>query len=76
LIKGYSAHFDECQPTESASARSLGVIAIEIMQNGIAPETDGKFVLTHPERWLPEASNFLEVTSWGTLKDIHKVGDR
>ncbi|KAH7309370.1 hypothetical protein BKA65DRAFT_543563 [Rhexocercosporidium sp. MPI-PUGE-AT-0058] len=66
------AHFDECQSTESASARSLGVIAIEMMQNGIAPETDGKLVLMHPERWSPEASNFLEVTSWGTLTDINK----
>ncbi|KAH7370279.1 hypothetical protein BKA65DRAFT_471499 [Rhexocercosporidium sp. MPI-PUGE-AT-0058] len=66
------AHFDECQSTESASARSLGVIAIEMIQNGIASETDGKLVLMHPERWSPKASNFLEVTSWGTLIDINK----
>jgi len=46
-----------------------------MMQNGIAPETDGKLVLMHPERWSPEASNFLEVTSWGTLTDINKVGE-
>ncbi|KAH6704170.1 hypothetical protein BKA61DRAFT_581412 [Leptodontidium sp. MPI-SDFR-AT-0119] len=58
--------------TESAAARSLGVIAIEMIQNGIPPEEDGKFVLKHPDRWSPEASNFLEVTSWGTLKEIEK----
>ncbi|CZT53524.1 uncharacterized protein RSE6_15145 [Rhynchosporium secalis] len=65
------AHFDECRTTESAAARSLGTIAIEMMQNGIPPE-DGKFVLKHPDRWSPEASNFLEITSWGTLNEIQK----
>ena len=44
-----------------------------MMQNGIPPEEDGKFVLKHPDRWSPEASNFLEVTSWGTLKEVQKV---
>ncbi|KAH6666162.1 hypothetical protein B0J14DRAFT_605423, partial [Halenospora varia] len=66
------AHFDECQSTESAAARSIGVIAVEMMQNGIPPEADKKLTLKHPERWSAEASNFLEVTSWGTLKDIEK----
>jgi hypothetical protein len=74
LIKA-QAHFDECRTTESAAAWSLGVIAIEMIQNGIPPEEDGKFVLKHPDRWSPEASNFLEVTSWGTLKEIQKVRD-
>jgi hypothetical protein len=75
LINDSLAHFDECQSTESASARALGVIAVEMMQNGIPPEVDGKIVLKHPDRWSPEARNFLEVTSWGTLKDIEKVRD-
>jgi hypothetical protein len=73
LIKDAQAHFDECTSTESAAARSLGVIAIEMMQNGIPPETDGKFVLTHPDRWSPEASNFLEVVSWATLNVVQDV---
>lgn len=67
------AHFDDCQATESAWARSIGAIAIEMMQNGIPPETDEKLVLKHPERWSAEASNFLEVASWGTLKDVKEV---
>ncbi|PVH71744.1 hypothetical protein DL98DRAFT_596688 [Cadophora sp. DSE1049] len=66
------AHFDECQSSESASARPLGVITVEMMQNGIPPEMDVKIVLKHPERWSPEVSNFLEVVSWSTLKDIQK----
>jgi hypothetical protein len=70
LIKDAQAHFDECTSTESAAARSLGVIAIEMMQNGIP---HGKFVLTHPDRWSPEASNFLEVVSRATLKVIQNV---
>jgi hypothetical protein len=72
LIRGL-AHFDEYQATESASTRSLRVIAIEMMQNSIPPEADEKLVLKHPERWSPEASNFIEVTSWGTLKDLKEV---
>jgi hypothetical protein len=73
LIKDAQAHFDECRSTESAAARPLGVIAIEMMQNGIPPETDEKFVLKHPDRWSPEASNFLKVASCGTLNEIQKV---
>lgn len=73
LIDRLQAHFDECQATESASARSLGFVAIEMMQNGIPPKGDGKFTLQHPDRWSPEAANFLDITSWGTLKDIQKV---
>ncbi|KAH7309361.1 hypothetical protein BKA65DRAFT_559574 [Rhexocercosporidium sp. MPI-PUGE-AT-0058] len=48
------------------------IIAIEMMQNSIPPKEDGKFTLKHPDRWSPEASNFLEVTSWGTLNEIRK----
>jgi hypothetical protein len=44
-----------------------------MMQNGIPPEEDGKFGLKHPDRWSSEASNFLAVTSWGTLNEVQKV---
>ena len=74
LIKDAQAYFEECRTTESAAARSLGVIAIEMMQNGILPEEDGRLVLKYPDRWSPEANNFLGVTSWGTLKEVEKVG--
>lgn len=50
LIKGARAHFDECRSTESAAALPLKVIAVEIIQNSIPPETDEKLVLKHPER--------------------------
>ena len=73
LMNDAQAHFDECRTTESAAARSLGVVAIEMMQNGIPPEEDGKFVLKHPDRWSLEASNFLEVSCWGTLNEVRKV---
>lgn len=66
------AHFDDCQSTESASARQLGVIAMEMMQNCIPAETDGELVLQDPDRWSAEAKNFLGVASWGTLNDIKK----
>ncbi|KAG0645015.1 hypothetical protein D0Z07_9210 [Hyphodiscus hymeniophilus] len=63
---------DGCAKIKSAAARSIGVIAMEMMQNGIPPESNAKFTLKHPERWSAEASNFLEVVSWGTLTDIAK----
>ncbi|KAH6662706.1 hypothetical protein B0J14DRAFT_610274 [Halenospora varia] len=74
LLDGYTkiAHFDKCQSTELAAACSIGVIAVKMMQNGIPPEADKKLTLKHPEQWSAEASNFLEVISWGTLKDIKK----
>ncbi|KAH7378935.1 hypothetical protein BKA64DRAFT_765876 [Cadophora sp. MPI-SDFR-AT-0126] len=34
--------------TESIAARSLGIIAIEMMQNSIPSKEDGKFTLKHP----------------------------
>ena len=52
--------FDECTTTESASACSLGIIAIEMMQNGILSKQDGKFLLKHPDHWSLEALNFLK----------------
>ncbi|KAH8674427.1 hypothetical protein BGZ60DRAFT_429433 [Tricladium varicosporioides] len=67
------AHFDDCQSTESASAHPLGIIAIEMMQNGISPASDEKLVLKNPDQWSPEASNFIEVISWATLKEIRDV---
>ena len=50
LIKDAQAHFNEYRTIESAAARSLGIIAIEIMQNSIPPKDDGKFILKHPNR--------------------------
>jgi hypothetical protein len=66
------AHFGNCQSTELALARSVGIIAIEMMQNGISPITE-KLVLKDPSRWSPEASNFLDIVSWATLKEIRDV---
>jgi len=56
-----------------ALARSLGIIAIEMMQNGVSPTMDEKLVLRDPGGWSPEASNFLDVASWATLKEMHDV---
>lgn len=50
------------------------MIAFEMMEDGSRPETKEKLVLRRPERWSPEASNFLHVASWRTLKDIEEVG--
>ena len=44
-----------------------------MMQNGISPATDGKLVLKNPDCWSLEASNFLKVASWATLKEIREV---
>ena len=54
-------------------ARPLGLIAFEMMEQGSPPETEEKLVLRHPGPWSPEASNFLYITNWGTLKDIEEV---
>lgn len=43
------------------------------MQKGVAPAQDEKLMLTHPDQWSSEASNFIEVTSWATLKEIQDV---
>ena len=67
------AHFDDCQSTESASARALGIIAIEMMQKGISPAADEKLVLVNPEKWSPEGRNFVEVADWATLREIQNV---
>jgi hypothetical protein len=67
------AHFDECQLVQLISARPLGTIAFEMMEGGSRPEREDKLVLSHPEQWSPQASNFLYATQWGTLKDIEEV---
>lgn len=46
-----------------------------MMQKGISPVPDEKLVLTNPDQWSSEASNFIEVTSWATLKEIQDVSD-
>jgi hypothetical protein len=68
-----SAFLDDYQASTSTHARPLGVIAIEMMQNGIPPEPGHDLVLRHPDRWSPEAANFLAVTSWGSLHDLDNV---
>jgi hypothetical protein len=73
LTRSIPAYFDKCQSTEPAAARSIGVTTVEMIQNGILPEADKKLTLKQPERWSPEASNFLEVTSWRTLKDTEAL---
>lgn len=67
------AYFDDCQSTEASTARPVGVIAIQMMQNGSHPARDEKLTLKNPTRWSPEAANFVEVASWATLKEIQKV---
>jgi hypothetical protein len=67
------AHFDNCDE-ELALAHSLGIIAIEMLQNGICPPTDEELVLKDPDnRWSSEVKNFLAVASWATLKEMHDV---
>jgi hypothetical protein len=73
VLTKYSAYFDECHPAQSISPRPLGLIALEMMEQGSPPDTEGKLVLRHPKQWSPEASNFLYITNWGTLKDIEEV---
>lgn len=43
-----------------------------MMETG-SPEVSGQLVLTDPEKWSSAASNFLDVTSQGTLEDIENV---
>jgi hypothetical protein len=57
-MKDALAYFENFQSIELALARSLGIIAIEMMQNGISLMTDEKLVLKNHGRWSPEASNF------------------
>ncbi|KAG9232709.1 hypothetical protein BJ875DRAFT_513936 [Amylocarpus encephaloides] len=64
------AHFDDCQSTELALARPLRIIALEMMQNGNSPTADEKLILKDPGRWSAEVSNFMDVASWATLKEI------
>jgi hypothetical protein len=45
----------------------------EMIEKGGPPEAKEELVLSHPEKWSPEASNFLYATRWGTLKDIEDV---
>ncbi|RDL36260.1 uncharacterized protein BP5553_06872 [Venustampulla echinocandica] len=73
-LKNIQAYFDECESADPASARSLGVIAMEMMQNNIPPATE-KLVLNNPDQWSAEASDFLDIASWATLKEIQKVRD-
>ncbi|KAI9746052.1 MAG: hypothetical protein M1818_000733 [Claussenomyces sp. TS43310] len=42
------------------------------MQNGIPPDDGGKLAPRHLDLWSPEALDFLEATSGGTLEDIER----
>lgn len=75
LNKCALAHFGQCQSTQLALARPLGIIALEMMQNGISP-TNEKLILKDPGSWSAEASNFLDVASWATLTEMHDVRQR
>jgi hypothetical protein len=44
-----------------------------MMENDTPPNQDGKLALKHPEKWSIRASNFVNVASLGSLKDIEKV---
>ena len=58
------AHFDECQVTESASTPLLCINA-KMIEKGSVPEAKEELILSNPEKWSPEAPNFLFVTSGG-----------
>lgn len=58
-----------------SDARSLGLIALDDAEGGGFEEGD-KIKLKNPERWSAEAANFLEITSWGSLKDFTAVCKR
>ena len=73
-LLNHPAHFDECQPSGSDTARSLAIIALQMMENDTRPNRDGKLALKHPGNWSARASNFVNVASLGTLKDIEQVG--
>jgi hypothetical protein len=70
-----SAYFDERQITNSTPARSLGIIALEMMQKKHYPDRDPdkKLTLNNPKQWSQDASNFLDANSGGTLKGLDKV---
>lgn len=44
-----------------------------MIEKGGPPEAKEELVLSQPEKWSPEASNFLSVTGRATLKDIENV---
>ncbi|KFY31031.1 hypothetical protein V493_01463 [Pseudogymnoascus sp. VKM F-4281 (FW-2241)] len=67
------AFLDDYQVSASTRARPLGVIAIEMMQNGLSPGPGSGLILRHPDLWSAEAANFLSVASWGSLQDLKNV---
>jgi hypothetical protein len=46
---------------------------MQMMENGVGPENDGKLVLTHEKLWSAEASNFIDIAGWGILDDLASV---
>lgn len=70
-----SAHFDQCESSGISSARSIGIIAIEMMQNGIAPGPEDKLSLKSPALWTSRALEFLELASNATIGKVRKASN-
>jgi len=63
----------DCIKAGVTDARPLGVIALEMMEDGTSTDDSQKLCLQHPDQWSAEASNFLDVASWGKLDDVVSV---
>ncbi|KFY32538.1 hypothetical protein V493_00089 [Pseudogymnoascus sp. VKM F-4281 (FW-2241)] len=66
----YAAFLDDYEASALTHVRPLGVIAIEMMQNGIPPGPGSSLFLRHPDLWSAQAAKFLSVASWGRLQDL------
>ncbi|KAH8799390.1 hypothetical protein F5884DRAFT_838635 [Xylogone sp. PMI_703] len=53
--------------------KKLDSSKVLFLSDGITPATDEELVLSDPDRWSSEASEFLEVASWATLKEVQDV---
>ncbi|OAF62593.1 hypothetical protein VC83_00902 [Pseudogymnoascus destructans] len=67
------AFLDDYEASALTHTRPLGVIAIEMMQNGIPPGPGNSLILRHPDLWSAQAAKFLSVASWGSLQDLKNV---
>ena len=72
----FIAYMGHCREGGSNSARGLGLLALEMMQNGSVQREigdSGKLVPLSPESWSVEGKRFLETTSTCSINDIKKV---
>jgi hypothetical protein len=67
------SYIGNCVKDGTQRARPLGVIAIEMMENGLPPPNENKLALRNPEPWSKVAVNFITVADWGTLDDVKSV---